>query len=113
MKKRVVKLDQKALRGLIREAIQGRQPGSPLFTPPPEKRTIRESNSEGYDMVMDLVTKVTSGWQYDPNDPSMAATGEEAWEGQVSQAEDELLNRIAEVIEDVQTKLINGEYYSG
>lgn len=34
MKKKVIKLNRNELRELISEAIQTREPGSPLFTPP-------------------------------------------------------------------------------
>ncbi len=41
MKKQVVKLSQISLRRLISEAIETRQPGSPLFTPPKDKISER------------------------------------------------------------------------
>lgn len=114
-KKRVVKLDQKALRGLIKEAIQGRQPGSPLFTPPPEKRTIREGAENNFPLV-EAVTEafraaLDESWGYDPSDPSMAATGEEAWQSQKDAAVEHFMNDVSDVVDNVVNKLIQGEYH--
>lgn len=63
-------------------------------------------------MVMNSVTKITPEWQYDQDDHGTAVAGEEPG-GQVSQVKDKLFNRIAKIIDGVQTKLINDEYYSG
>jgi hypothetical protein len=115
MKKRVVKLDQRALRGLIKEAIQGRQPGSPLFTPPREKRQLREHGLAN-PLPEELADRVQEAWEdlYDPGDPSMeAAGGQAAWASQVASAADEFAHRVNELLEEIEGKLINGEYFRG
>lgn len=116
MKKRVVKLDQKALRGLIKEAIQGRQPGSPLFTPPPDKkRRLRENGTEDFPLIEELTEKfrehISREWHYSADDPSMAAAGPEAWDMQVDRATEAFMNEVAELIEQIEQKLIGGEFH--
>lgn len=114
--KKVVKLDQKALRGLIKEAIEGRQPGSPLFTPPPEKkRSLREDAGPQNFALVEAVTEafreaLLNEWAYNPSDPSMAAAGVEAWDMQVDRAVEDFMNQVSDVIDDVVNKLVQGEH---
>lgn len=114
MKKQVVKLDQKALRGLIKEAIQGRQPGSPLFTPPQEKRQSRAQGTYGPAKQISDIFYEEMMKMYDSGDPSMElAGGRDAWEHQVAKATEEFEIRAQELLEELESKLNNGEYYSG
>lgn len=110
--KKVVKLDQNALRGLIKEAIQGRQPGSPLFTPPAEKKSLKESQLAN-DLPGQLADTVEAYFasQYDEGDPSMAAVGQQGWEMQCADAAEEFATRVNELLEEIETKLVNGEFY--
>jgi hypothetical protein len=109
MKKQIVSLNKAQLRSLIKEAIQTRAPGSPLFTPPEE---VRESAQAG-DELTTFLHSIEKQWnsQADNDDPSIEATGEPAWKDQVSRAIDELQDRIEAAIEDVDQKLTDGEFY--
>lgn len=111
--KKSIKLDQNALRGLIREAIQGRQPGSPLFTPPVEKKKrLKESVSQGAELEA-LLDACSDQWSEldDGDDPSIGAVGSENWEQQVQAAVDELRDRIVDACDEVEQQLIDGHYY--
>lgn len=114
--KKVVKLGPKEVRKLIKEAIQGRQPGSPLFTPPPEKPRLREHGGlEGNFPLVEAVTEafrnaLIQEWSFNPDDPSMAAAGEESWQMQQERAVEEFMNEVSEVIDRCVDKLVQGEH---
>lgn len=113
--KKVVKINQKQLRSLIREAITSREPGSPLWSPPEEKKSIKESGlaNELPEMLADTVQ---SSWEdmFDEGDPSMtAAGGKPAWDEQCARAADEFAHRVNELLEEIEMKLVDGEFYRG
>lgn len=114
--KKAVKLGQNDIRRLIKEAIAGRQPGSPLFTPPPEKRKLREHGGpEGNFALVEAATEafraaLDAEWGYNPDDPSMAAAGEESWQMQKDRAVEEFMNEVSEVIDRCVDKLVQGEH---
>jgi hypothetical protein len=64
-------------------------------------------------MLSRLINGQGDVWKamYDENDPSMAALGREAWEDQVVSALAELEDRIADLIEETESKLIEGFFY--
>src|SRR5262249_31049938 len=112
--KKVVKLGQKALRGLIKEAIEGRQPGSPLWAPPAEK-PLKESGLANQLPEM-LADTVQGAWEdmFDEGDPSMmGAGGKPAWDMQCAAAAEEFAHRVNKLLEEIETKLVNGEFYRG
>jgi len=128
MKKRIVKLGPKQLRSLIKEAIQAREPGSPLWSPPKEnKRRHNEAVEPGADdsyrddfssfkhEFADQVAQVWKGF-YDENDPSMQsrgsfAGGQQFWNSQVENASSELYDLVGEAIKSVELKLLEGDFY--
>ena len=115
MKKRVVKLGQRQLRSLIREAIEGRQPGSPLWEPPAEKKPIKESGLANQLPEM-LADTVQGTWEdmFDEGDPSMmGAGGKQAWDLQCAAAAEEFAHRVNELLEEIEGKLVGGEYFRG
>jgi hypothetical protein len=119
MKNKVVKLDKRQVRSLIKEAIEGRQPGSPLWTPPVEKKPTVETLGAGIagrrpiDAIDNLCMVVGNSWHdlAGADDPSIELTGVEAWEYQVDEASEELYNEVQNLIYKIENKLIEGEYY--
>ena len=115
MKKRVVKLGQNQLRSLIREAIQTREPGSPLWSAPEEKKVVKESGLAN-DLPAMLADTVQGTWEdmFDEGDPSMtAAGGRKAWDMQCAAAAEEFADRVNELLEEIEMKLVDGEFHSG
>lgn len=115
MKKRVVKLGQRQLRGLIREAIMSREPGSPLWSPPAEKKKVNESGLANQLPEM-LADTVQGSWEelFDEGDPSMmGAGGKPAWDMQCAAAAEEFAHRVNSLLEEIETKLVNGEFHRG
>lgn len=113
--KKTIKISQKGLRSLIKEAIQSREPGSLLFTPPAEKRQkVSESVADDSDLDAYL-DACADGWHSmsAEDDPSIQATGQAEWEMQVESAVTELKAKIAQATDEVEQKLINGEFYQG
>lgn len=119
-----MKLSRKQLRGLINEAIQGREIGQPLFTAPAAKRSsIKEVEDPygGQTMYIDDVVAAASGAaqtyfasMYDPSDPSIeAAGGEESFNRQVDSALMEFEEETEQLVKRIENKLIQGEYYQG
>ncbi len=124
MKKRVVKLNQVQLRSLIKEAIQIREPGSPLWSPPKESKKCKteafEHNDQGdfSSIKHEFIDRCADIWRgfYDENDPSMQshgafAGGESVWRSQVENASGELYDLIEEAIKSVELKLLEGDFY--
>lgn len=115
MKKRVVRLDQRQLRGIIKEAIQTREPGSPLWSPEPEKKSVNESGLANQLPEM-LADTVQGSWEdmFDEADPSMmGAGGKPAWDMQCAAAAEEFSHRVNELLEEIEQKLVGGEYHRG
>jgi hypothetical protein len=51
------------------------------------------------------------GAMYDESDPSMeAAGGQEAWDEQVEKAVSELESKAVSLVDEIQAKLLDGEY---
>jgi hypothetical protein len=115
-RKRVIKLDENALRSLIKEAIHGRQPGSPLFTPPVEKkRRLKESIASGAELEA-LMGACADQWHSladADDDPSIGAVGSDGWDEQVQVAVDELRQRIVDACDEIEQQLIDGQFYGG
>lgn len=124
MKKKVIRLDNKALRSIISEAIEFRQPGSPLFTPPKENKRLSEAEHDGPDSeyyvaqtmssddVADCVIESAEkyfGSMFNSEDPSMM-NDRAMWNEQVQAAVSDLHTRVIEIVDDVESKLISGEY---
>lgn len=122
MNKRIVKLDRTALRGLIKEAIQGRQPGSPLWSAPVKKRALQEMPGHGgvhqlggnQGALEDFVESLKIDWtdMFDEGDPSMATEGREGWAKQVDAAAEELSEKVEQLASEVEERLVNGEFSS-
>lgn len=114
MNKRVVKLNNTQLRKLVTEAIQGRQPGSPMFTPPKQKRNINEvAGTPSVDnALLELIEAVRGEFlsMYSDSDPSMAPHGFEGWEAQCANAVTELMSEIGELIEKRTDELTDGVF---
>lgn len=113
MKKRIVKLGRNQLRSIIKEAIQTREPGSPLWSAPEEKKVVKESNLAN-DLPAMLADMVQSSWEelYDDADPSMQhAGGKQAWDQQVADAAEEFATRVNALLEEIENKLVQGEFY--
>ncbi len=108
--KKVIKLNQAQLRGLIKEAIQSREPGSALWSPPREPRKMMKESAEA---VVDQVGEALGEYfraQFDPNDPVQAEYGPDAWSVQVDVAVDHVVSALIEKIEEVESRLHNGEF---
>ena len=98
-----VKITQKQLRSLIKEAIQHKPLGEaeelvgnfPLI----------EEVTNAFQTVLD------KEWPFDPNDPDMVS--EEDWNAQKDGAVQQFMNDVSDVIESVVGKLIQGEYHRG
>jgi len=80
------------------------------------KKKINEDPAEARDYVKpefrNLIASYEESWISMDNgtDPSIEQSGTEAWEYQVDLAINELTDRINEVIDEVETGLINGDY---
>ena len=116
---------------MLSEAIQAREPGSPLFTPPkPAKKkklhempgsSMRKRMSGAPTDFSRVITAMENALReellgmYNPDDPSMAALGEDAWSDQVEAAMQEIVqgaiddDRVSETIQ----ALIDGEFHRG
>lgn len=113
MKKRVVKLDRRQLRGLIREAIMSREPGSPLWSPPAEKKFGDEPGQVNQLPEM-LADTVKGSWEdmFDEADPTVSGTrGKPAWDMQCEVAAEEFAHRVESLLEEIEQKLVGGEFY--
>jgi hypothetical protein len=55
---------------------------------------------------------IGNAWKgnYDETDPSMSASGQESWSGQVDAAVDELQDRLEALEAEIEDKLYNGGY---
>lgn len=110
--KKVVKLNRRQLRGLIAEAIQHR----PLGEAEQPYRTTRGLSPAVDDMLEtmgEMVEKHFDAGGYNPDDPSMAHLGPEAWAEQVDAAVKEFVTEAEALFERINQKLIDGEYYDG
>jgi hypothetical protein len=107
MRKNVQRLTSEGLRRTIRVEV----------------RRLRESENEfaasdqfkarsDQDVVGQMVDVFRAGNPYDPGDPVMEETGEQAWNDQLDRACDELYDQLTEVVTDVHERLVNGEFYS-
>lgn len=115
MKKKIVKLNKNHLRALLREAIETREPGSPLWSPPAERRVVKEVGGSTGNIDLHVIRDQWADemkMRFDPSDPSMEAAGQDAWDDQVEAAASELWDEFTRVMDDVEQKLINGEYFS-
>lgn len=100
MKNRVVKLNQKQLYTLIREAMDD----------------VVQSSSPSYDkLVEDLGQALGDVFrsQYNDADPIQSAYGREEWNVQVDLAVDEIISALLEKIEEVDMQLHSGEFAQG
>ena len=89
------------LRGLIKEAIQSREPGSPLWSPEPERKRTRKTEAFGpYD-----ASKKFTNYPHDPDkDPPMQHVNfenahHEAFLQALNPAIEELINTSHEIFE--------------
>ena len=114
--KKTIKLDRAMLRSLIKEAIMAKPFGQP--------EGIWVNEAEEYGGVAAGVETALGEFEdkirkyfddmYSEDDPSMvAAGGESEWLEQVTLALDDITSAIMEKVEEVETKLVNGEYYEG
>lgn len=112
--KKVIKLDRNALRSLITEAINAREPGSPLWAPEPQSvDEADKSKPQSADAVVSEVGQALGDYfrsQYNDGDPIQSEYGQEAWNAQVDIAVDEIVSLLIEKIEEVETRLHNGEF---
>lgn len=97
MKNRVVKLNQKQLHSLIREAMND------VATPSYDKAV------EDLGQVLGDVFRA----QYDNADPIQSAYGQEEWNVQVDLAVDEIISALIEKIEEVDIQLHSGKFAQG
>lgn len=116
-----MKLSRVQLRGLINEAIQGRRIGDPLFVAPAARRrtvseaegTFRDPPAAADDVVYAASDAMRSYLElvYDAGDPSIEmAGGKDAFDRQASAALADFEARMLALVEEVQEKLIQGEY---
>lgn len=83
------------------------------------KEALDESSLAPHHDIELVIEKMVDNWiedwksRYDPLDPSMANLGEKEWHSQVFQAGRELSERLIEMVEDVENKLNDGEFYRG
>ena len=108
---KAVKLNAVALRKLIVEAIQTREPGSPLWSPPSEKKVVKESKNDLPAMLADIVR---SSWEelYDDSDPSMQQVGgKQAWDQQVAAAAEQFSARVNGLLDEIEWALVDGEFF--
>jgi len=121
MKKKTLRLNEIQLRSLINEAIMSRSPGDPLWSPPShsvatEAVTSGRRPPGGPVGNIDLHV-IRDQWaeemkmRYDEGDPSMEHLGQAAWDAQVEDAASELYDEFERVLNDVEQKLTEGEYY--
>ncbi len=112
--KKVIKLDRSALRSLITEAIHAREPGSPLWAPEPQP--VDEADKpkpKSADAVVSEVGQALGDHfrsQYNDDDPVQSEYGQEAWNVPVDIAVDEIVSNLIEKIEEVESRLHNGEF---
>jgi hypothetical protein len=93
-----VKLSLKTLRSLIKE----------IQMPPNFSSSISEIDLHTWrDQWADAMKA-----QYNPNDPSMEALGQQEWHNQVEAAAGDLWDALVDAVADVEGALINGEYLS-
>lgn len=117
---KTVKLNKNQLRNLISEAIQTREPGSPLFTPPEVDEALSDRipttgpPTDEIGNVLNVVEKMLLEYfmnQFNHDDPTHNAGGVDVWKEQVDIAVDAILGALENSIDDVETSLHNGEYY--
>lgn len=80
----------------------------------PEDVSVALENTDLDRSIEKLASQVKAVWAAIPEegDPSMEASGGwETWESQVEAAEEELRRAISEAIDDVEKRLIDGEFY--
>ena len=109
-----MKLNARQLRKLIKESIETREPGSPLWqfneSPGNTRRGPRADNVDlGLSNFVEDV--VRQEWQdiYEPGDPSIKSP--EEWNDQVDAALQDLHDKLQSDIREIEEKLINGEFY--
>lgn len=113
-----MKLTPKMLCGLIKEAIQTREPGSPLWSPEKTKRTrkteafeLTQNDSAVSEFIQQIVVSFDS--LYDENDPTMNDAGREDWARQCEAAGEDLEEKINELLGETEMKLVDGQFYRG
>jgi len=109
MTKKAIKINTAQLRGLIKEAIMAKPFGQPEGVWINEEVTTETHLSE---QLEDVVRKYFANL-YDADDPSMAHAGKKEWEAQAAAAAAEFVDRSLDLIDEIDAKLIDGEYYSG
>lgn len=99
----VIRLNRTQIRQIIKEAIQVREPGSPLFTPP---TLIKESIDSVVEPLGDWLGKYFMS-QYDPGG---ADIDEDSWRVQVDVAVDDIVSNLIDKFQEVEEALHNGKY---
>lgn len=110
LKNMPVKINKSQLRQLISEAIQSREPGSPIWSPPREKRQLVRESAEAVTSQVGQALGDYFRSQFNAKDPVQSEYGQEAWNVQVDIAVDEVVSNLIEKIEEVESKLHNGEF---
>lgn len=108
--KKTIKLDRNMLRGLIKEAIQGRQPGSPLWEMPGPRRMPFEPQGVDLHAWRDQWADAMKA-SYSTDDPVMAEYGEAAWEQQCEDAASDLYDGLESAVAEAEARLTGGSYW--
>lgn len=83
-----------------------------------KSKRLDEIDMDDQGDMENLLIQVLDAWggqmlsAYDEHDPSMAALGEEAWEEQVMAAVEELSVAVQAALDDVEARLVGGEFYT-
>lgn len=108
--KKALKLSRTQLRNIIKEAIQHKPLGEAEM-PYRTTRGISPGADDLLDEIGNLVEKHFNRDGYNPDDPSMANVGPQAWQEQVDLAVGEFIRIAEEALETIDQKLTDGEYY--
>lgn len=83
------------------------------------KEALDESSLVPHPSIESAIEKMVDTWiedqkaLFDPQDPTMARSGEKEWAVQVAMAGRELEERMLEVADEVMDRLHGGEFYHG
>jgi hypothetical protein len=95
--KKAIKLTQEQLRSIIKEVTDSRDLAGNF--------SLVEAVTEAFN------TALNEKWPFDPEDPSMAAEGEESWNNQKDAAVMQFQNDVSDIIDHIVSKLIEGEFF--
>lgn len=115
-----VKLSQKQLRSIVSE-VMNRRPRR-VKESYPDTDFVDEAEDhkkhapkDTFSLASDFVDAVAKNWEemYSDDDPSMSASGKDGWKAQCDAAAEELLEQVEELVEQLDGRLIDGQYSMG